>query len=562
MAKNIVLCFDGTGDWAGFDATNVLQIFEGVPRDENHLAFYDGGVGTLNDPGKLTNTGRITMRLLDLALATGLRDKVLAGYLFLVNHYEPGDRIYMFGFSRGAYTARVLCGLIHNLGLLRKEQQNLALYLWQTFSDFKIKKQFDEVANRIRTDFSRPPVEIEFLGLCDTVSSVGILQRFKTFPNTDLNPSVKTIRHAVSIDERRNGFPESLFSAKSSDLIELWFPGVHRDVGGGYLPKDSALPNVVRDWLVTEAAKSELHLTLTDPGLTPKPPILPGTDPYVPAGLYPMRFWDSLVHDFRAIWPNFKHTRPIPSNALIHKSVEGLLEAGYRPRNLPKKPVYYDPKGANQPPPPTYHHLTLPKPSLNDLLRLILGSGVIFALALGIFNPFETAWPALAKWLFWCLFLANLLRLFITGYLDRWLKFDTELPFPLIGVAIAAWVTTTRWEDSHFWLEFAIGAGAGLVLWALAQLPPKPPILSPGRVLGMVGQAWVSVALSFYFADCLLKGVARLAPTWAHSVEGGRIALPYLSGVFLAFVTVWQVTMIWRDRLEMGRAINRPLPPH
>ncbi len=562
MAKNIVLCFDGTGDWAGFDATNVLQVFEGVPRDGDHLAFYDGGVGTLNDPGKLTNTGRITMRLLDLALATGLRDKVLAGYLFLVNHYEPGDRIYMFGFSRGAYTARVLCGLIHNLGLLRKEQQNLAMYLWQTYSDFKIKKQFDEVADRIRTDFCRPPVEIEFLGLFDTVSSVGILQRFKTFPNTDLNPSVKAIRHAVSIDERRNGFPESLFSAKSSDLVELWFAGVHRDVGGGYLPKDSALPNVVRDWLVTEAGKCELHLTLTDPGLTVLPPILPGTDPYVPAGLYPMRFWDSLVHDFRTIWPNFKHTRPIPENALIHSSVAALVKQGYKPRNLPAQPVYYDPKGENQPLPPTYHHLKLASPSLNDLLRMILGSGIVLALAIGIFNPFETAWPSEAKWLFWTLFIANLLRLTFSGTLDRWLRVNIEAFFPLVGVGIAGWATATYWTQSHFWLEYAIGAGTGAFLWLMSQIPPKPPILGPGRVLGMVGVAWISITVCFYAVDFLFRQATSYFPAWKHTLDGGLIALPYLSGVFLAFATVWQIVMIWRDRLEMGRAINRPLPHH
>src|SRR5579862_2985098 len=100
MAKNIAIFCDGTGDWAGVDSTNVLKIFKYTDFD-SQAVFYDGGIGTLNDPGQLTATGRMVMRGLDLALATGLQERVLSAYSFLVQNYEPGSRIYLFGFSRG-----------------------------------------------------------------------------------------------------------------------------------------------------------------------------------------------------------------------------------------------------------------------------------------------------------------------------------------------------------------------------------------------------------------------------------------------------------------------------
>ena len=183
MAKNIVLCFDGTGDWAGSDRTNVLQIFEALDLTDpdKQIAYYDGGVGTLVDSTKLTQASKLWSTALDLGLGTSLRDKVLGGYDFLVQNYEAGDEIYLFGFSRGAYTARVLAGVVKVFGLLKKDQANLAPYIWQTYARFRADQDYDVAAERIRKDFSRrtgggqfDQVQIKFVGLFDTVSSIGV----------------------------------------------------------------------------------------------------------------------------------------------------------------------------------------------------------------------------------------------------------------------------------------------------------------------------------------------------------------------------------------------------
>src|SRR5688572_11226849 len=106
--RNVVLCFDGTGDWYGTGHTNVAKIYQSLEQTDQQICFYDGGIGTLSDAQALSATRRAFLRLLDLATATRLRDKTLEGYNFLVKHYRPGDRIYLFGFSRGAFTARIV----------------------------------------------------------------------------------------------------------------------------------------------------------------------------------------------------------------------------------------------------------------------------------------------------------------------------------------------------------------------------------------------------------------------------------------------------------------------
>lgn len=126
-----MLCFDGTGDWIGSGQTNVAKIFAALDRD-TQLTFYDGGIGTLNDDRSWTSVVRDLRRLVDLGVATNLQQKVLNGYLFIVDHYQPGDRIFMFGFSRGAYTARLVASLLRDFGILRPDARHLAPYLWQT----------------------------------------------------------------------------------------------------------------------------------------------------------------------------------------------------------------------------------------------------------------------------------------------------------------------------------------------------------------------------------------------------------------------------------------------
>src|SRR3954470_11190311 len=128
--KNIVVCCDGTGNEISENISNVLKLYRVVRKtgktDPQQVVFYDPGVGTLARPNPWTKLKQDAVTVLGLATGYGLDDHVLKAYTFLINHYEEGDDIFLFGFSRGAYTARVLAGLVHKVGLLAPEQCNLA----------------------------------------------------------------------------------------------------------------------------------------------------------------------------------------------------------------------------------------------------------------------------------------------------------------------------------------------------------------------------------------------------------------------------------------------------
>src|SRR3954462_10379298 len=128
--NNIVICCDGTGNEISENISNVLKLYRCLRKtDRTHprqLVFYDPGVGTVTEPSTWHRWKANINLVLGLATGYGLDDNVLSAYRFLVEHYAPGDRIYLFGFSRGAYTVRVLAGLIHKVGLISPEQANLA----------------------------------------------------------------------------------------------------------------------------------------------------------------------------------------------------------------------------------------------------------------------------------------------------------------------------------------------------------------------------------------------------------------------------------------------------
>ena len=128
--KNIVICCDGTGNEISENISNVLKLYRCLRKTDKtkprQLVFYDPGVGTVTEPTTWHRWKSDINLVLGLATGYGLDDNVLAAYEFLVDNYRPGDQIYLFGFSRGAYTVRVLAGLIHKVGLISPEQANLA----------------------------------------------------------------------------------------------------------------------------------------------------------------------------------------------------------------------------------------------------------------------------------------------------------------------------------------------------------------------------------------------------------------------------------------------------
>ncbi len=170
MSRNIVICCDGTGNEIEKDLSNVLKLYRLLRKDETQLVFYDPGIGTIGTENIWTRRLQKLFTNLCLATGTGLDPNVLRAYSFLVDTYKPGDRVFIFGFSRGAYTARVLAGFLHLMGLLKPEQKNLASYAFKTYKQSSYSDL--EAAWGFRQISGADQIPVHFLGVWDTVSSV------------------------------------------------------------------------------------------------------------------------------------------------------------------------------------------------------------------------------------------------------------------------------------------------------------------------------------------------------------------------------------------------------
>jgi len=280
MSRRLVVLLDGTGNEIGANLSNVLKLYRAIEEGDDQLVYYDPGVGTIGKPGWWHQLGVRIRSVLGLALGLGLDDNVLGAYSWLCRTWREGDEIYLMGFSRGAYTARVLAGFIRLIGLLNAEQLNLCGYALVAYKqsgdtgDFKIGGDFARVAK------SRLAV-IRFVGVWDTVSTVLVpnarllfLPWPLTLPFTRKNSRVETFRHAISIDERRRMFrlnhwqdpqpyqpdPWDRSKDRAQDIRQVWFSGVHSDVGGGYPEVESGLSKYPLLWMAEEAAKAGLVL--------------------------------------------------------------------------------------------------------------------------------------------------------------------------------------------------------------------------------------------------------------------------------------------------------------
>jgi uncharacterized protein (DUF2235 family) len=279
MAKNIVICCDGTGQRLDVHCTNVVRLFRALYRADPHLqiAFYDPGVGTMPATGALTSVSRGLTLLASNWVGYGLLDNVSRAYGFVVDHYKQGDPIYLFGFSRGAFTVRVLAGLLHRIGVLRADAKNLIPYALEIYrphytriSDAQKRKDACSVKDEFRDAFCLPGrVTIKFLGLWDTVKAFGFFSP-KSLPHIRHNLDVVTVRHALALDEYRRSFVPSSWGGlddfleqpapREQDVKEVWFAGSHSDVGGGYPEEESGLSWLSLKWMLGEASKCKLLL--------------------------------------------------------------------------------------------------------------------------------------------------------------------------------------------------------------------------------------------------------------------------------------------------------------
>jgi len=349
--RNLIVCLDGTNNEIAKPNSNVYRLYRAIEA-KNQLAFYQPGVGTLINERALYKTAKLPAWLADSAGGASLRESFVNGYGFLSTHWTPEDRIFMFGFSRGAYAVRAIAGAIKVFGLVRPEQSNLIPYIWQEYIDAALRvgkkpEPVFEYGNRFKRDFSiRTSLRIRFLGLWDTVSSLGKVSAFKSLPHTRENDLVEVIRHAVALDERRGLFQPNLFETDTagSDVQQIWFPGFHSDVGGGQPLKESGIGSVTFEWIVGEARAAGLRfndkLLVDFRKACPPDPSAPLHDSmdamYRMLEFLPIRKFDMGVKGLAWHAPHLFRPRRIPEGDAVHLSVGHRMKVmpSYRPRNL------------------------------------------------------------------------------------------------------------------------------------------------------------------------------------------------------------------------------------
>ena len=270
MAKKIIICCDGTSNDFGDKPSNVVKLFSVLEKgQDSQVVYYDPGVGTPSTYDSFNPITRKLQYIFGQSFGYGLSENIMEAYKFLMQCYEDGDELYFFGFSRGSYTVRALAGLIDVCGLLHANCQNLVPEAMRIYHNRKLSERPKDIlgkenglsiAAKFKETFGRQ-AKIHFLGVWDTVSSVGWVYNPVTLQATSNNESVHNIRHAISIDERRAFFRQNLWGnryAGKQDIKQVWFAGVHSDVGGSYPQEESSLSNISLEWMLVEAKKKGL----------------------------------------------------------------------------------------------------------------------------------------------------------------------------------------------------------------------------------------------------------------------------------------------------------------
>jgi uncharacterized protein (DUF2235 family) len=319
MSKRIVFCADGTWD-SPPNETNVYKLFKAVTITSDQVAFYDDGVGSDGTPLEKLAGG---------AMGEGIFQKIRDGYTKIAHVYNRGDDIFIFGFSRGAYTARSLAGMIAICGL--------------PTGDFD-----DDLVNAAFQAYRNPPqraaftaqypllfdAKLKMVGVWDTVGSLGIPAIIGGvdpvlygFLDTSLHPDVLNAYQALAIDERREEFPPTLWTPPSPPvtgqvLEQVWFCGVHCDIGGGY--PETGLSDITFSWMIGKAQNLGLRL---DPTVANQYAML---DP---------KFALDQLHDSWSLLWLFPKSRTIAVNSTLSNSVAIRCEYGgnYQPGNLTLK---------------------------------------------------------------------------------------------------------------------------------------------------------------------------------------------------------------------------------
>lgn len=355
MSRNIVICIDGTGDEFGACNSNVVKIYSVLRSDsDQQISLYHPGLGTMGSPQAFGALARWWTKVIGLAFGYGLNGTLAGCYHFLMETYSVGDNIYLFGFSRGAYTARALAAMIHMYGLVQKGNEPLIRYVLKMFQKKKRTNDDFALAAQFKATFSRS-CPIHFVGVWDTVSSIGWIYDPVSLPFTALNPDIAVGRQAVSIDERRSSFRQNLWKPDlekhPQDIVQIWYAGVHSDVGGGYPEAESGLSKITLQWMLEEAQAHGLLVNqemmdnvmgVTNPAMT-KPSFMGKIHNSLTGPWWLLEFFPRKHLDMSVTPPVWKwkipmgQSRYIAPGSLIHPSVLKRIAADptYRPTNLP-----------------------------------------------------------------------------------------------------------------------------------------------------------------------------------------------------------------------------------
>ncbi|KAJ7088156.1 hypothetical protein C8R44DRAFT_991193 [Mycena epipterygia] len=336
----LILCFDGTGDQFDADNSNIVQLVSALKKDDRtkQMVYYQSGIGTYTSPKFVTPLTTKISLILDSMIAWNLDSHIMAGYEFLMQNYTANDRICIFGFSRGAYIARSLAGMLHKVGLLPVDNHQQVPFAYRMYARADLTQ-----ANAFKKAFSND-VPIDFVGVWDTVDSVGLIPRRLPLPKS--NTAIRTFRHAVSLDEHRAKFKVNLWhreeklrihtplgrptwptwpeipkyrhtrstlaaqeetkfdtdetasanphrKTRQTDDLEVWFAGCHCDVGGGSVQNDTrhCLARIPLRWMIRECFKADTGIIfdaqrLQELGLDPATlyPIVVPRPPPLPVG--------------------------------------------------------------------------------------------------------------------------------------------------------------------------------------------------------------------------------------------------------------------------------------
>lgn len=290
--KKIIVCCDGTWNKPGnkdrgkIVKTNVQKIYEAISSSNgamNQVKYYGQGVGTgfsFRDHFLGGGTG------------LGIDSNIIDAYKFLMWNYEPGDEIYLFGFSRGAYTVRSLAGFIRNCGIMQPGYLHLMEEAYHLYRDRTVLTHPDgDLMKAFKRSYGidRQETFIKFLGVWDTVGALGIplkwfdiLNKKYQFHDVKISSQINYAYHALAVDERRGIFTPTLWEVSTNATNptttslagngifrpaevgshtesvpklqvseQVWFPGVHSNIGGGYC--DAGLSDAALQWMMEKA---------------------------------------------------------------------------------------------------------------------------------------------------------------------------------------------------------------------------------------------------------------------------------------------------------------------